>query len=64
MKKRNPKEIVYSINISDLQEVSEEVLERRLTEKEIASIEQTLGDYIDWFQAIDNAIQETIRVSL
>lgn len=53
--------IVYSINVSDIQEVAEQVLERKLTKKEIALVEDSVGDYIDWVQAIENAICEHIN---
>ena len=33
-----------------------EVLERELTGEEIAAVGNAVGDYIDWFQAIENAI--------
>jgi hypothetical protein len=55
------KEIFYSMNIEDIHEVSEEVLNRRLTEKEIALVKESVGEYIDWFQAIENAIKQHIR---
>ena len=58
MKKSAPEKIIYSINTDDLQEVAEEVLERRLTQSEIALVQDKVGDHIDWFQAIENAIQE------
>jgi len=48
--------IIYSLNVQDAQKVAAEVLKRRLTDKEIASIENSVGSYIDWFQVIENAI--------
>jgi hypothetical protein len=61
MKNKNAEEIIYSINVSDLQEVSLDVLERRLTKKEIASVQGSVGDYIDRFQAIEHAIHEKVH---
>ena len=61
MKHKNSEEIIYSINVTDLQEVSQEVLERRLTKKEIASVQGSVGNYIDWFQAIEHAIHEKVH---
>jgi predicted transcriptional regulator len=52
--------IIYSINIEDVQNVAEEELERKLTKKELKIIEDKLGDYIDWYEAIDIAIQNEI----
>lgn len=61
MKSNRGEEIIYSINVNDLQEVSNDVLERRLTKREIASVEKCVGNYIDWFQAIEHAIRENVR---
>jgi hypothetical protein len=61
MKNDIEKEIFYSMNIDDIQEVSEEVLDRRLTENEITLIKESVGEHIDWFQAIENAINQHIR---
>ena len=56
MKNRKPKEIVYSIEIGDIQDVAEEVLGRHLSRREVDSVARSLGDHIDWFQAIWNAM--------
>jgi len=61
MKKNRDEEIVYSINVNDLQEVSGEVLERRLTKREIALVGNFVGNYLDWSQAIEHAIRENVR---
>jgi len=52
---------VYEISVEDLQEVAKEVLERELTEGELTTVGNRVGDYIDWFQAIENAINSQIR---
>jgi hypothetical protein len=62
MKNNRSEEIIYSINVSDLQEVANNVLERRLTKREIALVEKSVGDYIDWFQAIEHAIHKHVRL--
>ena len=56
MKSDGNDRIVYSINVSDIQEVANQVLERDLTKKEISLIENSIADNIDWFQAIEDAI--------
>lgn len=56
-------DVIYSINVQDLQDVSSRILERPLTQKEIASVEDSVGDFIDWNQAIENAILKQIPVS-
>lgn len=61
MKNKCGEEIVYSINIDDIQEVADQVLERPLTKKELALVQKSVGDHIDWFQAIEFAIQEHIK---
>ena len=52
--------IVYSISVGDIQEVAKQVLERDLTKKEIVLVEESVGDYIDWFQAIENALRKHV----
>ncbi len=49
-------EIIYSINVGDIQQVANQILDRKLTEKELVLVEESIGDYIDWFQAIENSI--------
>lgn len=61
MKNGANERIVYSINVSDIEEVAEQVLERKLTKKEIALVEDSVGDYIDWSKAIENAIREHVN---
>ena len=52
----NPEKIIYSINIEDVQNVAEQELERKLTAKELRLVEDRVGDYIKWYEAILNAI--------
>jgi hypothetical protein len=52
---------VYEISVEDLQEVAKEALERELTEDELTAVGNRVGDYIDWFQAIENTINDCIR---
>ena len=61
MKTQAGEEIVYGINIDDIQEVSMQVLERLLTDAEVALVKESVGDYIDWSQAIENAIQKHVN---
>lgn len=56
----NTSKIIYSINIEDVQNVAEEEIGRKLTTKELKVIEDKIGDYIDWYSAIDMAIQSEI----
>lgn len=52
--------IIYSINIEDVQNVAEQELGRKLSKKELKIIEEKIGDYIDWYENINMAIQNTI----
>jgi hypothetical protein len=49
-------EIVYSINVKDLHTVASDHIERLLTDYEIELVKNRIGDFIDWHQAIMNAI--------
>jgi hypothetical protein len=52
---------VYEISIDDLQRVAKEVLARELSDEEITTVGKSVGDYIDWFQAVENAINNCVR---
>jgi hypothetical protein len=61
MKIQSDEEIVYGIKVDDLQNASMQVLERSLTDAEVNLVKESIGDYIDWFQAIENAIKKHIH---
>ena len=48
--------VIYSINVEDLQTVTQEELGRELSPDEVLIIEQRVGDFIDWYGAIVNAL--------
>lgn len=52
---------VYEISIDDLQRVANEVLARELSDEEITAVRKSVGDYINWFQAVENAINNCVR---
>ncbi len=54
-------EIVYSLNIEDIQRVALEHLERELTIDEIEKIKNLIGEKIPWFDAIAEAIDEGLE---
>ena len=60
MKNDSNDRIVYSISVGDIQEVAKQILERDLTKKEVILVEESVGDYIDWFQSIENALRKHI----
>ena len=51
---------VYKLTVEDLQRVASETLQREMTGEEIAAVSDAVGDYIDWFQAIENAIHRCV----
>lgn len=55
-------DIVYFLTKEDLQTVSNEVLNRDLTTEEVALLESKIGNYIDWYDSIENAIEELIPI--
>jgi hypothetical protein len=56
MGRKNNSKIVYSINMDDIQNVARQVISRDLSNNEIEMVIESLGDYIDWFQAVENSI--------
>lgn len=61
MKSKMNEEIVYSMNINDIQDVANQVLGRSLMKKEITLVKESIGDYVDWFSAIESAIMKHIH---
>jgi hypothetical protein len=52
--------IIYHLTIADLQTVANDALNRNLTETEIKILESKIGDYMDWYGAIQLAIWQNI----
>ena len=57
-KKRD--EIIYQLTIEDIQEVADQELDRELSPEEIKLVQDRVGDYISWYDAISLAIDELI----
>ncbi len=53
-------EIIYSLNINDIYLVADQELNRNLSEDEISKISNKVGDYIDWYQVIKDAINDSL----
>ena len=51
-------QVLYSLNVQDVQDIAREELERELTPEELLEVENKLGDYIDWSEAIRLALQD------
>jgi hypothetical protein len=56
-------DILYSINVQDVQEVTQREYDRELDEGEVKSVAAKLGEYIDWYEAVNTAVAQTIRKS-
>ncbi|HBU06154.1 MAG: hypothetical protein A3J81_03295 [Nitrospirae bacterium RIFOXYB2_FULL_43_5] len=52
--------VIYSLSIEDVQNVAEEELGRRASKKELKIIEDKVGDYIDWHEAISLSLNDAI----
>ena len=53
-------DIVYSLNIEDIQTVAIQEIDRELTENEIEKVKDLIGEKINWYDAILNSIIEKI----
>ncbi|MEP9412150.1 MAG: hypothetical protein HRF42_12285 [Candidatus Brocadia sp.] len=52
------KKFIHSINVEDVQTVAEQELGRKLTAEELKLVEDKLGDYVGWYEAILHAMNE------
>lgn len=52
--------IIYWLNVNDIQTVAEQELERSLSDSEIESIIDKIGNNINWYDVIANAINEKL----
>ena len=52
-------EIVYSLNIEDIQTVAAQEFGRELAEGEVDEVKDLIGEYINWYDAIFHSIRET-----
>lgn len=57
----NLDKVVYQLTIEDLQNVANDELDRDLTESEINLLEEKIGNFVDWYGAIQNAIAQNIK---
>jgi len=54
----NKYDIVYSLNIEDIQTVAVQEIDRELVDFEIEKVRDLIGEYINWYDAILNSIVE------
>ena len=59
----NKSDIVYSLNIEDIQTVAIQEIHRELTEDEIEKVKDLIGEKINWYEAILNSIIEKIGLN-
>ncbi len=64
MKKKNieEKEIIYSLNIEDIQTVAEENFVRKLNREEIEKIIDPIANKISWYDTIYDAIKDNLNI--
>ena len=55
---KNNNDIVYSLNIEDVQTVATQEIDRELSEEEIERIKDLIAEKINWYDAIADAITE------
>lgn len=63
MKNQINQEIIYSMNIADIQTVAQQEIERELTREEIVKIEDSIAENIDWYGAIADAINNNYDIN-
>ena len=56
-----PSKIIYSLNIEDVQNVAEEELGRQASKRELKIVEDKVGDYIDWHEAISLSLNDAVK---
>ena len=54
----NNEDIIYSLNINDIQTVAEEEIGRTLSKKEIDKIRDSIAEKISWYNAIADSINQ------
>ncbi len=53
--------IIYQLVINDIQNVAEQEIDRKLTEKEIEEIKESIAEKIKWYEAVADSIHENIQ---
>lgn len=61
MKKQMANKVFYSLNIDDIQTVSQQEINRDLSIIEIESIKEMIVSKINWYDAIADTINQEIR---
>jgi hypothetical protein len=61
MERQELNDIIYSLNVEDIQNVSQQEIERKLSVTEIESIKELIASKINWYDAIAEAIHQSIK---
>jgi hypothetical protein len=48
--------VIYEISEEDIQNVAEEMFEKKLRKTDLKKVSDKLGDFINWYDAIENTI--------
>jgi hypothetical protein len=55
---KNKNDIVYSLNVEDIQTVAVQEMDRELTNDEIEKVKNLIGEKINWYDAVLVSIEE------
>ena len=55
--------VIYQLTEEDLQTVSNDLLDRNLTEQDVSLLEEKIGNYIDWYNIIEDVIRLNIETN-
>jgi len=58
--KKEENKIIFPSNLEDVQNIAKQELHRLLTDEELKLVEDKIGDYMNWYDAIMFAINDTI----
>ena len=58
----NNEEIIYQLTVEDIQTVANDELDRDLSFAEIKSIQDLIGEKINWYDAIADSIRARIAL--
>ena len=57
-----PKDIIYSLNVEDIQSVVDQVFGGELSPSQLELLKSKLGDYIPWFDCVVTAIDDLFNL--
>lgn len=57
---KNAQEVIYSLNVEDIQSVALQEIDRDLTGEEIENLKDSLAENINWYDAIAIAISQMV----